>query len=567
MILDRRKFLAVCASAGLSGSLLKESLYGLVQSGRPITADTVAEAEEIAGVSFSDEHREQLVEELRGRLDDFVALRALDLANDAIPSVVFDPRIGGERIPPGSGRLTWEPPPIDRPPDDESLAYLPVSALAYLLQSRQVTSTYLTELYLARLEEYDGILQAVVTLTKKKAFAQAAKADVELDAGAWRGPLHGIPWGAKDLLSTKGYPTTWGAVPYMTQQIDRDAAVVEQLDAAGAVLVAKLTLGALAWGDVWFGGTTKNPWNVEVGSSGSSAGPAAAVAAGLVGFAIGSETLGSIVSPSTRTGVTGHRPTFGLVSRRGAMTLSWTMDKIGPMARSALDCALVFDAIRGVDSADPSTVDAPFPFNASVDPTALRVGFVEGAFKSDDYRNGPADLETVRVLRDLGVDLIRIELPDDLPVQAMLMALDVEAATAFDDLTRSGGVDAMVRQGPNTWPHEFRLARFVPAVEFLQANRARTILMRRMAEVMRMVDVFVCPSFRGSALRITNLTGHPAVCVPNAFHTLADTPESNRRSPGSITFVGGLYRDAAALTLAHAYQAATDFHRLRPPIT
>jgi len=440
-----------------------------------------------------------------------------------------------------------------------------VAELSYLLKTRQVRSVELTELYLARLKRYDPVLKAVITYTEERAMAQAQQADEELDAGHWRGPLHGVPYGAKDLLAVPGYRTTWGAKPYENQVLDVTAAVIEKLDAAGAVLVAKLTLGALAWGDVWFGGQTKNPWNIEQGSSGSSAGPGAAVAAGLVPFAIGSETLGSIVSPSTRNGVTGHRPTFGAVSRYGAMTLAWTMDKLGPMARSAEDCALVFDAIRGHDPRDPSTRDMPFPFDPTFDVRQLRVGYLAEAFEAD-YENREADRQTLQVLRELGIDLKPIRLPDDLPVSAMLMTLEVEAAAAFDELTRTGGVDQMVRQGRNTWPHVFRVARFVPAVELLQANRIRTLLMQRMAEVFREVDVFVSPTFGGGTLQITNLTGHPCVCVPNAFHPLKDNPLSPRRRPGSITFIGGLYRDAEVLMLAHAYQQATDFHRRRPPI-
>lgn len=566
MIPDRRRFLAACSCLGLGSTLLPGSLYTLLSRGEPLTAETVACAEEIAGLTFTNEQRELLVEDLTEHLEEYAALRALDLPNSALPAFRFDPRVSGVAPPMRAGVLQWEPEPVERPAGDDALACLPVSALAYLLKTRAVTSTELTELYLSRLDRYDNVLKAVVTLTRETAFAQAAKADVELDAGAWRGPLHGMPYGAKDLLAVRGYPTTWGAVPYQDQTIEEDAEVVRRLEAAGAVLLAKLTLGALAWGDVWFGGTTRNPWNVDEGSSGSSAGPGAAVAAGLVGFAIGSETLGSIVSPSTRNGVTGHRPTFGLISRHGAMTLSWSMDKLGPMARSALDCALIFDAIRGVDPRDPCTVAAPFPFQVSRDVKVLRVAYLQDAFEGEAYRNQEADQATLDVLRGLGMTLTPIVLPEDIPVGAMLQTLDVEAASAFDGLTRSGGVDTMVRQGKNTWPHVFRAARFVPAVEFWQASRARTLLMQRMAETLRDVDVFVSPTFRGQTLRITNLTGHPCVCAPNAFHVLEDMPDSPRRSPGSITFIGGLYQDADALLLAHAYQNATDFHRRRPPI-
>ena len=562
---DRRTFLAACSALGLSGTLFPGALYARLSGPAEITPDDIAAAAEVAGLAFTEEQREQLAEDLNDRLEDFEALRALPLPNPVAPAVVFDPRIGGEPLPVASGGMRWEPVPTERPEHDDDLAFMTVAELATLLRARTVTSVELTDLYLRRLRQYDPVLKAVVTLTEERARAQAAKADVELDAGIWRGPLHGIPYGAKDLLSVRGYPTTWGAMPYREQVIDEDAAVITKLDEAGAVLVAKLTLGALAWGDVWFGGTTKNPWNVEQGSSGSSAGPGSAVAAGLVGFAIGSETLGSIVSPSTRNGVTGHRPTFGAVSRHGAMTLSWTMDKLGPMCRSALGCALVYDVLRGADPRDPATVEAPFPFRPDLDVTRLRVGYLADAF-AEDYRNADADAATLAVLRGMGIDLRPITLPTDLPVGAMLMTLNVEAAAAFDELTRTGGVDAMVRQGPNTWPHAFRSARFVPAVELVQSSRARTILLRRMAEVMAGVDVFVAPAFGGGALRITNLSGHPCVCLPNAFHPLDDAPESPRRQPGSITFLGGLYKDAAVLALAHAYQQATAFHRQRPPI-
>ena len=333
--------------------MLPDALYRL---DAPITAETIACAEEIAGITLTEEQRAELVEDLEQHVENYTSVRELALPNNVPPALMFDPRMSGTRPPSNVQGVRWEPAPVDRPSNDEDMAFMQVAELAYLLKSRAVTSTELTELYIGRLKQYDDVLQAVITLTEDLAYRQAARADVELDAGVWRGPLHGIPWGAKDLLSVRGYPTTWGAAPYKDQVLDENAAVVDRLESAGAVLIAKLSLGALAWGDVWFGGKTKNPWNIEEGSSGSSAGPGAAVAAGLVGFAIGSETLGSIVSPSARNGVTGHRPTYGLVSRHGAMTLSWSMDKLGPMARSALDCALVFEAIRGADTRDLVTV-------------------------------------------------------------------------------------------------------------------------------------------------------------------------------------------------------------------
>ncbi len=565
-MLSRRYFLGYFGSSSLATTLFPGVLWSKLESGAPITTETIAAAEEIAGLEFSDAEREMMVEDLTEQRDNFAALRDLDLPNDLPPALVFDPTMGGVQPPAMPGRpIEWTPRDANLPSGEEDLAFASVADLASLLRSRKVTSRQLVELFLRRLKKYDPVLHAVVTLTEERALERADQADRELDAGAWRGPLHGVPYGAKDLLAVRGYPTTWGATPYRDQVIDLDAAVVEKLDAAGAVLVAKLTLGALAWGDVWFGGKTRNPWTVEQGSSGSSAGPGAAVAAGLVPFAIGSETLGSIVSPSTRNGVTGHRPTFGLVSRYGAMTLSWSMDKLGPMARSAEDCALVFEAIRGADSRDPATVEAPFPFRQDFDVRTLQIGYYASAFE-DDYVNKDADRRTLDVLRGMGIDLKPIELPHDLPVDAMLSTLSVEAAAAFDALTLNRGIDTMVRQTEDAWPHVFRTARFVPAVEFIQASRARSRLMRQTSEALDGIDVFVTPSYGGKVLSITNLTGHPCVCVPNDFKTLDDGALSARRAPASISFVGGLYKDAEVLSVAKAYQEATEYHRRRPPI-
>mgnify|MGYP006281871751 CR=1 FL=1 len=568
MPIDRRNFLEACSALGLGGTLFPGALYAQVadEDDAPITVDHIAAAETIAGLSFTAEERELMVESLNEKLEQYASLREVDIPNSVVPATTFDPRIGGASIPDIEDAMEWSARPVERPSSDEELAFMTVAELSYMLATRQVTSLELTELYLRRLKEHDPTLKFVVTFTEERARRQARQADEELNAGQWRGPLHGIPWGAKDLLAVEGYKTTWGAKPYQDQQIDATATVVQRLDEAGAVLVAKLTLGALAWGDVWYGGTTKNPWNVEQGSSGSSAGPGSAVAAGCVGFAIGSETLGSIVSPSTRNGVTGHRPTFGAVPRTGAMALSWTMDKLGPMARSAEDCALIFDAIRGADAGDPTSVDVPFPYDANLDISTLRVGYLEEAF-GGDYDNADADQRTLTVLRNqVGIDLQPMALPTDLPVGAILGMLDVEAATAFDDLTRSEGIDELVRQGENTWPNVFRAARFVPAVEYLRMSRARTKLMQEMHAAMEDVDVFVAPSYRGGVLGITNLTGHPAVCMPNAFRPLDDQPNSPRRQPHSITFVGSLYRDDQVIALAQAYQRETDYHRRQPPI-
>jgi Asp-tRNA(Asn)/Glu-tRNA(Gln) amidotransferase A subunit family amidase len=451
----------------------------------------------------------------------------------------------------------------------EELAFLPVTELSELVRSRKVTSTQLTEMYLGRIKRYDPALKAVITITEDRARAQAKAADQEIARGKYRGPLHGIPWGAKDLLAVKGYKTTWGAGPYRDQVIDADATVVQRLDAAGAVLVAKLTLGELAQGDIWFGGTTKNPWNLAQGSSGSSAGPASATSAGLVGFSIGTETLGSISSPSTRNGVTGLRPTFGRVPRTGAMALSWTMDKIGPICRSVEDCALVLEAIYGPDHFDRTVKDVPFSWDATLKPTALRVGYVKSAFELPE-RNDKGQLQhgtkrfddaALDVLRKLGVKLIPVEVPD-LAYNAMRLVLTAEGAAAFDELTRSGRDKELVQQTPRDWANTFRSARFIPAVDYVNANRARTLAMLEWHKLLDSVDVIIAPT-NGSQLVATNLTGNPAVILPSGFRDTSETDKT--QVPVSITFLGGLYQEAQLLAVAKAWQDATDWH-LRHPV-
>ncbi|HET7080809.1 MAG TPA: amidase, partial [Chloroflexia bacterium] len=471
------------------------------------TPEQVAGVEVLAGLEFTPDERALLLEGLAEQRAAYAQIRAVPLPNSVPPALVFDPRLPGTAPAPApaskeaskaAAAVATPPAP---PADLEDLAFAPVTALAALLRGGQVTSVALTEMYLARLRRYDPLLHCVVTLTEERALAQARQADAEIAAGQWRGPLHGIPWGAKDLLATRGIPTTWGATPYRDQVIDEDATVVARLDAAGAVLVAKLSLGALAWGDVWFGGMTRNPWNPEDGSSGSSAGPGAAVAAGLVGFAIGTETWGSIVSPCTRCGVTGLRPTFGRVSRHGAMALSWSMDKIGPMCRSVEDCALVFAAIYGPDGLDGTVVNAPFPWPVRPILADLRIGYVEAAF-AEEREDKALDDAVLAVLRDLGADLIPIRLPD-YPVEALSFILNAEAAAAFDDLTRSNRDDLLERQVKDAWPNAFRQARLIPAVEYIQANRVRTLIMQAMARLMAGIDVYVAPSYGANNLLLT----------------------------------------------------------------
>ncbi len=442
------------------------------------------------------------------------------------------------------------------PKNLQELAYYSVGDLAELIRTKKITSTKLTKLFLDRLKKYDPKLHCVVTLTEDLALRQAVKADSEIASGRYRGPLHGIPYGVKDLLAVKGYKTTWGSPPYKDQIIDQDATVFKKLNEAGAVLVAKLSLGELAWGDVWTMDTTRNPWNPKEGSSGSSAGPAAAVSAGLVAFAIGTETWGSIVSPSTRCGDTGLRPTYGRVSRTGAMALSWSMDKIGPICRTVEDCAIVFDAIRGIDGLDKTLVNASFNYKPDIDLSTIRIGYLKKDFESDTSFKEQNNAALAK-MRELGANLIEIELPK-LPINPMQIILSAEAGAAFDELTRSGRDDLMVRQVKDAWPNVFRASRFIPAVEYIQANRLRTILIDKMDSLMNTVDVYISPSFEGDNLLLTNLSGHPCVVLPTGFDKTGD--------PTSITFIGRLYQEAMVLAVAKKYQDATDFHKEHPPL-
>ena len=556
---DRRTFMERCAALGLGSTLFPGVLWAGVARGADITVATVAAAEEVAGLTFDEADRALIVERLKRQTEQLDALHKVPLDNAVAPALLFNPLPAGLAPP--------APPAVRRPaafpraavravPGDDDLAFLPVTELAALVRARKVTSTRLTELYLSRLMRFDPTLQAVVTLTEERARRQAKAADEEIARGRYRGPLHGIPWGAKDLLAVKGYPTTWGAAPFRSQMLDEDATVVKRLDAAGAVLVAKLTLGELAMGDVWFGGTTKNPWKTDQGSSGSSAGPASATAAGLMGFTIGSETLGSISSPSTRCGVTGLRPTFGRVPRTGAMALSWTMDKLGPICRTVEDCALVLGEILGPDGLDQTVIPAAYDWSATRSPRSLRVGYVKAAFERDetDYPTKPFDLAALDVVRSVAGELIPVELPD-LPYGAMRIILTAEAAAAFDELTRSGRDAELAQQGEDAWPNTFRVARFIPAVDYINANRLRRVAMERWAALMKTVDVIVAPT-NSLQLVATNLTGHPSVIVPSGFR-----PDG---TPVSITFLGGLFEEGKALTVANAYQRATAWHTRRP---
>jgi Asp-tRNA(Asn)/Glu-tRNA(Gln) amidotransferase A subunit family amidase len=426
--------------------------------------------------------------------------------------------------------------------------------LAELIRTKQITSVELTEFYLERLRKYDPILHCVITLTEERALKQAKLMDEELSAGKYRGLLHGIPFGVKDLLATKDYKTTWGAEPYKEQKINEDAIVIKKLEDAGAVLVAKLTMGALAWGDVWFEGKTRNPWNTEKGSSGSSAGPASAVSAGLIPFAIGTETWGSIVSPSTVCGVTGLRPTYGRVSRTGAMALSWSMDKIGPICRNTEDLAIVFNAINGKDGIDPTLYEVPFNYSSQIDLSKLKIGYLKNDFDKD-YAFHKNDSLTLTKLKELGAELIPVELPD-IDVNSLAFILSAGAAAVFDELTRSNKDDLLVRQIKNAWPNTFRSARFISAVEYINANRVRTILINEMQKLFEEVDLYIAPSWEGDNLLLTNLTGHPCVVLPNGF--------SEEGTPTSISFIRKLFDEGTIIAVAKKYQDATGHHLKHP---
>jgi Asp-tRNA(Asn)/Glu-tRNA(Gln) amidotransferase A subunit family amidase len=560
-MLNRRDFMAYFGATGLSTTLLPGALWALAQEQQTVTKEMVAQAERLAGLEFTDDERESIARGLTRNVRAYEQLREVELPNAVPPAVQFDPLLPGMTVPTMSRPIRYtRPAAVQRPDNLEDVAFWTVTQLAELVRTRQVMPSELTEMYLTRLKRHDPQLLAVVTLTEDRARAQAARLDEELRNGGYRGPLHGIPWGAKDLLAVSGYPTTWGASPYRDQSFDYDATVVEKLDAAGAILVAKLTMGALAQGDRWFGGMTRNPWNLEQGSSGSSAGPGSATAAGLVGFGIGTETLGSIVSPSTRNGVTGLRPTFGRVSRHGAMALSWSMDKIGPMCRSAEDCALVFDAMHGTDGRDPTLRDAPFNWDAERPLAELRVGYNRAAFEqtnAEGERNRYDDAALEALMR-IVPDLTPVDMPtQQYPLGAIQSAvLGVEAAAAFDELTRSDRDELMVPEPErSSWPNTFRTARFVPAVEYINANRVRTLVMQAMDDAMRDIDVFITP---GSAiLLLTNLTGHPQVALPAGF-----TPQG---APVSISFVGRLFGEADVLRVAQSWQDATGHHLQYPP--
>lgn len=524
-----------------------------------VVASDIQAAQKILDLNFDQNEIDMLLRNVNQTLSGIKELHNYQIDNSIPPAFTFRPQHTGKAIPTTQRPSNWElPTNVEMPANKNDLAFYTVAQLSVLIKERKITSVELTQFFIDRLKKHGDELQAVITITEDRAMAQAKKADELLKGGIYLGPLHGIPYGAKDLMSVPDYKTTWGAGPYKEQNRgDELATVIDKLDGAGAVLIAKLTLGALAMGDVWYGGTTKNPWNMEQGSSGSSAGSGSTTAAGLVPFALGTETLGSIVSPSTRNGVTGLRPTFGRVSRAGAMALSWTMDKIGPMTRSALDCALVLDVIRGEDNKDLTVQNHPFNYTGKADLSKLRVGYLKGYFDTGRGAQRANDSISLEVLKSLGAKLEPVEWVSDMPFGGMQAILTAEAAAAFDALTRSDRDSLLVRQNAGAWPNLFRAARFTSAVDYINANRARYELVEKVNALMKEYDVIVTPSFGGSQLLTTNLTGHPCVVLKNGYN--------GQGSPTSISFIGNLFDEATILSVARAYQEATDFDEQHPP--
>ncbi|MGI8836795.1 MAG: amidase [Pyrinomonadaceae bacterium] len=523
-----------------------------------VTKEMLQQAEKLIGIELTDAQEAMALQNVSANLDRYEALRKIDIPLDTEPATLFHPALPGKNFKSISTKFRFGSIEVRSFNSIEDLAFATVPQLATLIRLRKISPVELTKMYLARLKKYGPKLNCVVTLTEELALTQATEAEREIKAGKYRGPLHGIPWGAKDLFATKGIKTTWGAEPYRNQLLDYDATLVKRLHDVGAVLVAKLSMGALAQGGRWFAGMTRNPWQVEeekTGSSGSSAGPAAATAAGLVGFSIGTETLGSIISPSSRCGVVGLRPTYGRISRYGAMGLSWTMDKIGPICRSVEDCAAALNASHGPDGRDLTVGDVPFNWQPARPLGDMRIGYLKTEFdQQTDAERKTIYQQALDALKAAGANLQPLELPK-FSTGALRIILVAEAATAFDDITRSGAINQLSGQEPSDWPNTFRSSRFIPAVEYIRAQRARRLLMQQMDELMSKWDVFVSPAPGSLSLLITNLTGHPGVCVPCGFP---------KGLPQSIMFTGGLYDEGAPLRVALAFEKATKWHTMHP---
>jgi Asp-tRNA(Asn)/Glu-tRNA(Gln) amidotransferase A subunit family amidase len=544
--------IAICTLSFVFGSFITVKLQNA-----PATVGIIKEAEKLIGMDFSDAQADSMLNNLNQFNASYEALRKLNMPNSVVPALNFNPVPVNFYDPDEkSGFKLGKEEKVTLPANRDEMAFYTIRQLAELIRTKQITSVELTKFFIARLKKYNDKLLNVITFTEEHALKKAAEADAEIKDGKYRGVLHGIPFAVKDLLAQKDYKTTFGAPPYKDQQLNVDATVVTRLENAGAVLIAKTSLGELAMGDVWFGGKTKNPWDITRGSSGSSAGSASAVSAGCVPFAIGSETLGSIVSPSSECGDTGLRPSFGRVSKYGAMALSWSMDKLGPIARCVEDAAILFNTIQGTDFRDLSTIAATFNYDGNVKTLkGYKIGYTKADFDRK-YPNHSNDSATLVKLKELGAELIPIEYPK-MPIGAMTFVLQAEAGAAFQELVLSHKDDQLVQQGRNAWPNTFRAAQFIPATEYIQANRARTLLIQDWYEKLKGLDLYITPAFSQN-LSMTNLTGNPCLVLPNGFNA--------KGRPTSITFMGQLFGEGKMLQAAKVYQDATDFNKKHPAL-
>ena len=543
----------------LLGFLLLASSTIMAQD-RPITKADLLSSAKILDLQFTEPEIDSLYNDVLDNVANYKAMHRLSLNNSTPLSLWHSAILPGMKLNKVQKPILWDAAVnIKLPADKNELAFYSVEQLAYLIKNKKISSLELTTFFIERIKKYGDTLQCVISLQENLALAQAKQADAEIAAGKYRGQLHGIPYGLKDLFAVKDTKTTWGAAPYKDQVIQEDAFVYQKMKAAGAVLVAKFTLGALAMGDYWFGGRTKNPWNLNYGSSGSSAGSTSATVAGLVPFAIGTETWGSIVSPATTCGATGLRPTFGSISRSGAMALSYSLDKIGPITRSANDAAIVFNYLHGTDGKDGSAVDMPFNYAPKTNLKTLKIAYAKNYFDKIKDTNR-SEFEVLKQFKRMGIELIPINFPDSGVYQFNIMDIIIgaECAAQFDDMTRSGVDDALTRQTKNDWPNQFRTSRFTPAVEYINAQRHRTILMQQVNELVSQYDAIICPSRGGgNQSAITNLTGHPVVCVPTGL-------DPKYKLPTGISFVGKLFDEATILTIAHQYQKATGWDEMHP---
>lgn len=539
--------------------LLVGSLFGFIvaKTTEPLTRQDIKVAQKLFNLHFEDAAIDTMLQYLESNRKAFDTMRTFHLENEIAPALHFDPIPLDYPLSPDRGKNQWYINLQAKLPDNlEDLAFYPIQDLAGLIKSGQITSVDLTKIYLERIKKHDPKLLAFVTVTEELALQQAQRADQEIAAGIYKGPLHGIPYGVKDLASVPGYPTTWGAAPYKDQMIDETATVVKKLEEAGAVLLGKLVSGSLARGDVWFGGKTKNPWDLEQGASGSSAGSGSATAAGLVAFSIGTETLGSIISPSTRTGSTGLRPTFGAVSKHGFMVLSWSMDKVGPICRNATDCAIVYDYIKGQDGLDKSVKNVAFNYQEKLDIKTLKVAYFQDLFEKDTSAISIHHQRTLEEFEALGIRPEKVTLPENFPFSVFDIILRAESGAFFDQLVLSGAVDEMVEQHKGSRANSLRQSRFIPAVEYLQANRHRSKLIEEFHQMIKDYDVVISPTFAGRQMLITNLTGHPALSLPNGF--------DEKGRPTSITLLGNYFGEDKLIALAEAYQKHYRYHGFQP---